>query len=375
MKKVLLVATVQSHIGQFHKPLIDLLHQNGIEVHVAARNNLIEKNGLDIDCVDRVFDVPFSRSPLRYDNIRAYRQLKKIIKNGNYDVIHCNTPVGGVAARLAAKNERKKGVKVLYTAHGFHFYKGASLLNWLIYYPIEKICSYFTDTLITINHEDYDLAKRKMRAKQVEYIPGVGVNVEKFKNTIVDREVKRRELGIPKEAILLVSVGELNKNKNHQVIIKAVAQLNDANVHYMIAGNGPLQKDLLELSADLGISEQVHFVGYRRDIAELYKVSDVFCFPSIREGLGLAAIEAMAAGLPVVAADNRGTREMVREKTNGYICRNNDAEGFAMKINYIINDIDLRKRLSEAGQIMAGSFDVSVVMAQMKGIYQCEKRV
>ena len=162
MKMVLLTATVQSHIAQFHRPLADVLHENGYEIHVAAKNNLGEKNGLKLDFADKVFDVPFSRSPKSIDNIKAYFQLKEILSNNSYEVIHCNTPVGGIITRLAAMNARKHGTKVFYTAHGFHFYKGAPKKNWIVFYPIEKLMARFCDTLITITKEDYQLARRKL---------------------------------------------------------------------------------------------------------------------------------------------------------------------------------------------------------------------
>ena len=188
--KVLLVATVQSHIGQFHKPLMKLLKENGWEIHVAARNNLVEKNGLQLEYPDAVFDIPFRRSPLDPGNIEAYRKLKKLLASTQYDVIHCNTPVGGVLTRIAASRYRRQGTKVYYTAHGFHFYHGAPLFNWLVYYPMEKWLAGATDKLITINKEDYDLAKRKFSCP-VYRIHGVGANSEKFR--IIDED-ERKEL-------------------------------------------------------------------------------------------------------------------------------------------------------------------------------------
>ena len=136
--KILLTATVQSHICQFHKPLVEVLHAHNCEVHVAARNNLAEKNGLKLDFVEKVFDIPFSRSPKSADNLKAERLLKKIINEGQYDVIHCNTPMGGIITRIAAKQARKNGARLIYTAHGFHFYEGAPKKNWMVFYPIEK---------------------------------------------------------------------------------------------------------------------------------------------------------------------------------------------------------------------------------------------
>ncbi len=179
-KKFLFVATVQSHICQFHKAIIKSLREQGHKVDVVARDNLAEKNGLKLDFADEVFDLPFSRSPFTPSNVRAYRRLKEIIIAESYDVVHCNTPVGGVLARLCARKLRKQGVKVVYTAHGFHFYKGAPIKNWLIYYPIEKLCARWTDVLITINREDYKLAKKKLPAKKVCYVPGVGFNRKRF---------------------------------------------------------------------------------------------------------------------------------------------------------------------------------------------------
>ena len=179
MKKVLLVATVQSHICQFHRLLADLLHEHGCEVHVAARNNLAEKNGLRLDFAEKVFDIPFSRSPKNPVNMKAYRQLKQIIEDEGYDVIHCNTPMGGILTRMAAKKARKKGTKVFYTAHGFHFYRGAPKKNWMVYYPIEKWFARKTDKLITIVSEDFNTAAAKFSCP-VYRIHGVGVDEKRY---------------------------------------------------------------------------------------------------------------------------------------------------------------------------------------------------
>lgn len=199
--KVLLVATVQSHICQFHRPLVAMLHEHGCEVHVAARNNLAEKNGLKLDFVEQVFDVPFQRSPFSPKNLGAYKQLKKIIDEGNYDVVHCNTPVGGVLGRLAARKARKRGTKVFYTAHGFHFYKGAPKKNWLIWYPVEKFMCRHTDKLITITQEDYDLASAKFPT-QVERIHGV---VQILQSIVSCPKPNARRCGVSLAMLLMIS--------------------------------------------------------------------------------------------------------------------------------------------------------------------------
>ena len=371
MKKVLLVATVQSHICQFHKPLINLLQSNGIVVHVAARNNLAEKNGLTLNEPEKVFDIPFSRSPVNKCNLTAYKMLKRIIYDEKYDVVHCNTPVGGLLARLVCKKLRKKmGVKVIYTAHGFHFYKGAPFKNWLLYYPIEKYCSRFTDVLITINKEDYELAKRKMKAKRVEYVPGVGVDTKKFASIEVDRNAKRKELGVPENAVLLISVGELNDNKNHEIVIRALAQPDiETNVYYLIAGNGEKKQYLEGLIHDLHLDGRVKLLGYRRDIGELYKVSDVCVFPSIREGLGLAALEGMSCGLPLLAADNRGVKDYAINHVNAILCRYNHVNEFVSGINTFVCDSNFRKEMGEKNKKIVIKFDIEIILSKMKLIY------
>lgn len=367
--RILLTATVQSHIVQFHRPLVDMLHASGCEVHVAAKDNLAEKNGLLLDFADRVYNVPFSRSPMSLDNIRAYRELKEIICSNEYDVIHCNTPVGGVLTRMIARKERERGTKVIYTAHGFHFYTGAPLKNWLLYYPVEWLCAHWTDVLITINKEDYERAKKHMHAKRVEYVPGVGIDTKRFMNATVDRAAKRHEIGVPEDATLLMSVGELNENKNHSVVIKALAKLNDKSVHYAIAGNGPLKASLEVLAESLGVGAQLHLLGYRRDVPELYKAADICVFPSIREGQGLAALEGMAAGLPIIASDNRGTRDILMDNVNALICRCDDVEGFSDAIQTMASNNALRERLGVESRFMVQDYDLKEIQPNIYALY------
>ena len=225
MKKVLLVATVQSHIGQFHRPLAEVLHNHGYEVHVAAHDNLYLKNGLKLDFADKVFDVPFSRSPKSKDNIEAYKLLKQILDNDHYEVVHCNTPMGGFVTRLAARNARKKGTKVFYTAHGFHFYDGAPKKNWLIYYPIERFFSRMTDTLITITREDYKLASEKFHC-HIEHMHGVGVDGKRYFKVSAEEKIAMREkMGYPVTQKLILCIGELNQNKNQTMAIKAMHKI------------------------------------------------------------------------------------------------------------------------------------------------------
>lgn len=339
--KFLYVTTIGSTMN-FFKDLIKELIEEGHTVDIATNESIKKVPDFYRNLNCKIYSIECTRSPFNKGNIHAIRQIKQLVENNQYDIVHCHTPIAAMCTRVACRKLRKKGLKVFYTAHGFHFYKGAPLKNWLMYYPIEWLCAFFTDAIITINKEDYALAKKHMHAKRVEYVPGVGIDVAKFSNTCVDRKLKRQELGIPEDAFLLLSVGELNENKNHQVIIKALAKLNNPDIHYAIAGVGNMREYLLELANKLGVSKQIHLLGYRKDVAELNCSADVFCFPSYREGLGLAAIEAMACGLPLITSNVHGINDYSVDGITGYKCSPDDVEGFAKAISCLNCDYDLR---------------------------------
>lgn len=351
----------------FFDSLIRILLDSGHIVDIACNENISQIPSYYREWGCTVYDIDCVRTPFSITNMHAIRQLQQIVKDNSYDIVHCHTPIAAFCTRIACKNLRKEGIRVFYTAHGFHFYKGAPLKNWLFYYPAEIICAHFTDTLITINQEDYVLAERKMKAKQVVYVPGVGIDVDKFRNTVVDRTTKRRSLGIPDDAFLLLSVGELNANKNHQIVIRALAALNDPSIHYAIAGNGILSEYLTTLAAKLGVGDRVHLLGYRNDVAELYKMADVDVFPSIREGLGLAAIEGMAAGMPLICSDNRGTRDYAVNGVNALV--RGDIIDYSEAIDRLRVDRQLREKLGRTGSQDVERFSVHDVNCEMLRIY------
>ena len=326
MKRALLVATVQSHIGQFHKPLMKLLKENGWEIHVAARNNLGEKDSLQLEYPDEVFDIPFQRFPLDRRNFGAYRQLKKIIKSHHYDVIHCNTPVGGILTRMAAGKAREMGTEVYYTAHGFHFYKGGPLKNWLVFYPLEKLFSHCTDKLVTINQEDYDLAATSFSCP-VYHIHGVGADTSRYMPVSPEEYTALREkLGL--SGTVLLTAGELLPNKNQRFAILTLKELlkDIPDVHLLIAGNGPERPRLEQLVKELDLGGRVAFLGYTRSLPQYMQVCDAFLSFSYREGLPLNIVEAMLCGKPVVASDNRGHRELIQPGINGFLISPIDPE-------------------------------------------------
>lgn len=368
--RILYITTISLTMNTFFKPHVEMLVKEGNHVDIACNYKDLALDSLYGSLGCQAYQIDFSRSPLSADNIKAFGQLKKVIENGGYDIVHCHTPNASVITRLVCRKYRKsRGLKVFYTAHGFHFYKGAPLLNWLVFYPVEKYCSCFTDKLITINQEDYVLAQSKFHAKEVCYVPGVGIDLSRFENVQVDRAAKRREIGVPEDAFLLFSVGELNENKNHQVIIRALARLNDRNVHYAIAGVGDKREYLLNLAKELGVSEQLHLLGYRTDIAELNHVADVFCFPSFREGLGVSAIEAMACGVPVVGSNIRGINDYSEDGITGYSCRPNDVEQFANGIRLLMKDVKIRTAMKHHVMDIAKDYDSKKVSSILHKIY------
>ena len=373
MKKVLFIATVvQKHINVFHLPFLKNFQENGYETYVAAANDTNDSN-VSVPYCDHYVEIKFKRNPFHPGNLLAYIKLKKLIDNNAFDIIHCHTPVGGMLGRLASRSARKKGTKVFYTAHGFHFYKGAKKINWLLYYPVEKFCSYLTDVLITINNEDFTLAKKKMKAKRIEYVPGVGIDLTKFNNVQVDRNVKRQELGVPRDAFLITSVGEISKRKNHRIIIDALRFINDDRVHYVIVGTGPLLLELKSFAENIGVNDRVHFIGYRNDVSEIYAVSDIACLPSIHEGLPVALIEAMASGLPCVASRIRGCTDLISEES-GFLINPNDVNGIIKAISDLLNDQDLRRKIGNDNKERAHQYSVIRIVEMMKSIYESEVR-
>lgn len=332
---------------QFLVPHVINLVENGFEVEIACSEvgGRMEEIRQKLDgYVKVIHTVRLVRSPASLGNLKGYRDMKRVIDTGHYDIIWTNEPVMGVVTRLAARKARKNGTKVLYMVHGFHFYTGAPVLNWIVFYPVEKFASRFCDEIVTINREDYVRAK-KFHASFVEYIHGIGVNTERLqkkgKNDI------RNELNLDKEDFLLVSVGELNKNKNHKVVLYALGQLKDISLHYVICGKGKQLDILKTIAAEQGITKQVHFMGYRKDIVDICSHSDVFVFPSLREGLGLAALEAMYCGLPLVTSRARGLVDIMENGVSGYLCEPNDVRAFANAIANLKADNELRKRMSE----------------------------
>ena len=372
MKKILYVATVASHICQFHLPYLKMFQEKGYVVHVAAKDNLAEKNGLQLKYVNKHFEIPFQRSPFSLKNIIAYKKVKKLIDKEQYDYIICNTPVGGSVTRLASKNARKSGTKVVYIAHGFHFYKGASKKNWLIYYPIEKYFSKKCDIVVTITNEDYQLASKKFKTSIVR-MHGLGVDNERHNFVSLEEKVAlRKELGVDETAFICLCTGELNENKNQKALIQLVPKLKDkiSNFYLWLAGNGPSKADLEKEIKRLGVENYVKLLGYQPKIERYVRMCDVVLTASKREGLPFNIIEAMLTKRPVIASVNRGHRELIIDSETGFIT--NDPEIFVNDIFKIFHDKVLYEQIAEKAYEYAQNYIIATTMEEFKkvlGVY------
>ncbi len=369
--KILYVTTISLTMNSFFVPHIEMLVQKGHQVDIACNAEKLPLNARYEELGCKFYQIDFSRSPLSSDNFKAYRQLKALIKDGGYDIVHCHTPNASVITRLVCRSFRKSsGLQVFYTAHGFHFFKGAPKLNWMVYYPVEKFCARYTDKLITINKEDYELAKAHFKAKQLHYIPGVGIDLSKYENIRSDASAVRQAIGVPEKAFMLLSVGEINVNKNHKVIVKALALLQDPNIHYVLAGRGDQEQALMELAQELEVSDQVHLLGYRKDIPELIHAADVFCFPSYREGLGVAALEAMAGGLPVLTSNVHGINDYSESGKTGFKFAPEDIRGFTQGIYTLVSKPDLRRKIRENNLEIVKAYTMGTILDQLSKLYE-----
>lgn len=379
MKKVLIVASVVSFIEWFNKENVDFLRENlGCQVHIACNFDYMEDTDEErtIKYIEKLkndgvilHNIHFARNPLEKDNIEAFKELKKVIDGEKFDLIHCHTPAAAMMTRLASVKSRKNGSTVMYTCHGFHFHNASSKKNWLIYYPIERVLSAFCDYIVTINKEDFNRAKT-FSAKNVRYIPGVGVDINKIKNVIIDKAEYKKSLGIPENSVMLLSIGEMIERKNHEVIIRALGKLKNDNIYYCIAGKGPLENYLRDLSKELGIEKNVMFLGFRKDIPQLCNTADISAFPSRIEGLGLAGIEAMAAGVPLISSNVHGILDYVIDGKTGFACNPEDVDGFAKAIDTLANDKILRESMKDECLMAVEPFEIKNALNVMWDIYK-----
>lgn len=376
MKKLLYITNISIGVSSSSVAAVRAAEELGVEFHLAGNFDGTTKESLrknEKEYGVKLHQIDFIRTPYDLRNIKAYKQLVQLIKREKFDAIHCNTPTGGVLGRLAGKKCKVR--KIIYQAHGFHFYKGAPKKNWLIYYPIEKWLAKYTDALITINNEDYELAKSKFQLRhngKVYYVPGVGIDLSQYDLPDGVREKKRKELGLKETDIVLISSGELNENKNNQIIIQALSKLRHENLHYIICGTGSKYDELKKMTSDNGLDDYIHFLGYRNDIKELYRASDIFVMPSLREGLSRSIMEAMASGLPCVVSNIRGNTDLLENTNSGFLCEATDVLAYTKKIKKLANDETVRKTMGKNSLVAIQKFHMETVEIAVSKVYKSE---
>jgi glycosyltransferase involved in cell wall biosynthesis len=365
--KILLVSTVARQFYLFDRNNIKILISLGFEVHCAA--NQWDNNPLLNDLKISKHQIDFNRNPLSLTNIKAYYQLKRLMKENHYSLLHCHSPVGGIVSRLLAMKLNFKNV--IYTAHGFHFYKGSSFISWLVFYQLEKFFSRFTKLLITINKEDFNIAKLNFHTNVIQ-IPGVGIDTTKYISHLNNNSTIRKELSIPDNTKLLINIGELIPRKNQMLILKALAskEFKDLDYILIVCGVGKLMKKLQTFCLNNNLLHNVQFLGYRKDIKSLLNTSDLFLFPSFQEGLPVALMEAMAAGLPVICSDIRGNNDLVSNNINGFLFKSNDLKTFKQKLLLLLKTDDLKTKFRNKNLELIKNFDSTIVDPIMKSIYE-----
>ncbi|MDM1012207.1 glycosyltransferase family 4 protein [Clostridium perfringens] len=351
-----------------NKPCLKTALNMGYEVWLGINRESPEN--LECELPVHLYDSHTYRSIFNLkDNIIAYKNLMKILKKNNIEVIHCNTPIGGVIGRFCGKRAGIK--KVIYTAHGFHFYKGAPLINRTFFKWAEMFMSHWTDAIITMNKEDYEAAKmfRLKKGGKVYYTPGVGIDSEKYRDTIVDKNQLRTILGLHENDIVCISMGDLIVRKNYGIAIKAIAKCKSNKIHYLICGTGPELRNLQNLAKEQGVDDRIHFLGFRTDIKELLKISDIFLFTTLQEGMPRSMMEAMSSGLPCIASKIRGNIDLLEDGKGGYLVEVDNDYQISCKLNELANNPELRMKMSQENLERIKRFDVKEVEKIIYNIY------
>lgn len=366
MKKVLFVATVDQHIRHFHIPFLRWFKTKGFQVSVASNGN--ER----VPYVDSKHDVSFERNPYSINNVKAFFELRNILKKNKYELIHTHTPVASIIVRIANYSLGRPS-KIIYTAHGFHFYRGAKVLNWLVYYPIEKILSYCTDFLVTINQEDYSIAiKNNFGCKCINLVNGVGVNLEQFKApTDIEKNKLRMAIELNSDDFTLIYVGELSQRKNQELLLHTVSDLSTKiqNLKVLLVGKGANESKLKSLCSLLELDDIVKFLGYRNDINELMKVADISVSTAFQEGLPVNIMESLSTGLPCVVSNCRGNRDIIKNNYNGFVIEEYDSVIFSEKIYQLYSERELFESIKNNTEKSVIKYSEESVMKSMTEIY------
>ncbi|TFJ24169.1 hypothetical protein CKN99_12775 [Carnobacterium maltaromaticum] len=367
MKKALVISNVTKRFQPGHFSMITPLKDLGFEVHWAANFSEYKDDITLAPC--EIHHIDFKRNPFNLINIKAYKQLNSLLNKNEFELIHCQSPIGGALGRICAN---KNSVKpIIYTAHGFHFYKGAPLINKVLYKSVEIILAKCTDGIITMNQEDLIAAKKiNLRNKGKSYkIHGIGVDTRGYYLPSFNEKSVRKKIGVKEDSILLVSLGDLIKRKNYRTAIKAIKNCENPKIEYIICGTGQEENELRALVKELNLEDQIHFLGFRTDTVELLNCADIFIFTTYQEGLPRSMMEAMAAGLPCLASNIRGNIDLL-DSNGGFLYSPDNDIGFSEGLNTLINNPELSGKMGKHNKEVVEKFDITNVKIEMKLIYK-----
>lgn len=364
MKKALFVCNMDSFHRNFNQPYVRRLNEHGYEVDLACVGDE------DFPNIRNKFDVQFARRPFKAQNISALKQLRKIVRDCNYDLIYASTPVPGALVRLALIGT--KHGRVVYSAHGFNFYKGNGKISNLIFIILEKFLSLLTDCVFTMNQEDYTNGKKYMSCKELYNVDGVGVDTSIFSRPTADeKSAMRKKFGYNDNQFLLIYPADFHDRKNQKLLIDAVAILSKTvkNIKLLLPGTPWKDAEYRAHAKKLGVEQHVDFLGYRRDIKDILKMTDVLFASSINEGLPINIIEGLATGLPIVATRVRGHVDLIEDGKNGFLFDLGDPQSASDCIEKLVGDKELYNRMSDAALISAKKYDLSVVVPQYDKVF------
>lgn len=364
-KKILFTANTLRHLYLCHIPYLKYFKDIGYEVHTASDDDSI------LEGVDCSFKLSIKRSPYNFNNIKAIFELKKILKENQYDIIHTNTPMGAVVTRIAVILAKVKKTKVIYTAHGFHFFKGCPIINYILYYPVEKILSKYTDMLITINEEDYCFAMKHFKT-DVRYIPGIGFNEDKFKSVLNKSEQLdlRKSIGLDKNDYVISYVAEISKRKRHNYLVKTISKMDITNEKFLFIGDDSKIRIINKLIKKYNLSDVVKIVGFNNRVSDHLDISDLVISVSKQEGLPLNIMEAMYKEKTIIVTDCRGNRDLIKNNVNGLVINMNQYEDLIKAIEYCKNNKDIIKKYNVVNRDIISNYSIKSVFPKMKRIYQ-----
>lgn len=364
-RKVLFTANTLRHLYLCHLPYLKFFKENGYEVHTATDDDMVLCN------VSKSFKLSLKRTPYSFKNIKAIFELKKILNSEKYEIIHTHTPMGAVVTRMAVKLARLKDVKVIYTAHGFHFFKGCPWINYILYYPIEKILSRYTDMIITINNEDYEFAKKYFKT-DIRFVPGVGFNEEKFSNklSLIEQKQFRKSIGLNNDDYVISYVAEISRRKRHNYLLKTISKMDITNEKFLFIGDDSKIRIVKRLITKYKLDGVVKIIGFNNDVSKYLDITDLVVSVSKQEGLPLNVMEAMYKEKTIIVTDCRGNSDLIQHNVNGLVVGLNDKQGLIDAIKCLKYNKKLAKKLGSNNKSIIGDYSIKNIMPKMEKIYE-----